>query len=400
MHTSRWWMVERESRLLVMRATGECLPYAFPGVLVLMILQWGHAPSAGLLCWGLLIYLLLALESLITLLARRCGDDDDGRIDILYRAFVLCLLATGLGWGSSAWLMMRDGDLTYALVLMLWMLAISSVQGALLVGRRGLFYLFEGVLWLLLLSRLFASSDSLLHWVGGSTLLFIGVLTQYTAKLHRFLAESIKGRVDKQLLSRRLSEESAKLDDWNAQLETQNAELDATLLRIRELAVRDPLTGVFNMRALMSELEGLRQRAEQQGAPFALSIIDLDYFKRINDQCGHPTGDEVLQQLCRIIDATLRPGEVFGRYGGEEFLLVASDCSGREHFQRMNTLCAAIAGFDWTPVTGSLPVTISCGVASWRPGTDLKLILQRADQALYQAKAQGRNRVCPETEAA
>ncbi|ATP30008.1 hypothetical protein CRN81_17360 [Chromobacterium violaceum] len=149
------------------------------------------------------------------------------------------------------------------------------------------------------------------------------------------------------------------------------------------------------MRALTPELERLLQRSEEQGAPFALSIIDLDYFKRINDECGHPTGDEVLQQLCRIVSATLKPGEVFARYGGEEFLLVTPDCNGGEHFRRMDALRAAIADYDWTPLTGILPVTISCGVASWYPGTDLGAMLQRADSALYMAKSQGRNRLRP-----
>ncbi|KJH66003.1 hypothetical protein UF16_18005 [Chromobacterium violaceum] len=89
-------MVERESRLQVMRASGDCLPYAFPGVLVLQALQWGHAPTIGLLRWGMLIYPLLALEYLITMLARRCRDDDDARVAVLYRSFVACLLASSL----------------------------------------------------------------------------------------------------------------------------------------------------------------------------------------------------------------------------------------------------------------------------------------------------------------
>ncbi|QIY80175.1 GGDEF domain-containing protein [Chromobacterium violaceum] len=399
MQATRRRMVERESRLQVMRASGDCLPYAFPGVLVLQALQWGHAPTIGLLRWGMLIYALLALEYLITMLARRCRDDDDDRVAVLYRSFVACLLASSLGWGSSAWLIMRDDDITYALVVLLWMLAISAMQGALLIGKRRLFYLFEGILGALMLTRLFDSHDQLLHLVGVSVLVFSGVLIQFTAHLHRFLVESIKNRVDNQLLSWRLGEERAQLDDCNAQLERQNDELDATLLRIRELTVRDPLTGVFNMRALTPELERLLQRSEEQGAPFALSIIDLDYFKRINDECGHPTGDEVLQQLCRIVSATLKPGEVFARYGGEEFLLVTPDCNGGEHFRRMDALRAAIADYDWTPLTGILPVTISCGVASWYPGTDLGAMLQRADSALYMAKAQGRNRVCSEKDA-
>ncbi|AXE29108.1 hypothetical protein DK842_03760 [Chromobacterium phragmitis] len=392
-------MIERVSRLQAMRASSECLPYAFPGVLVLLALQWGHAPTTGVLRWGMLIYPLLALEYLVAVFACHCRDDDDPQVDFLYRCFSLSLFATGLGWGGSAWLLMRDDGVTYALVVVLWMLAISAVQGALLAGRRGLFYLFEGLLWAALLSRLFLSREPLLHWIGLSALIFIAVLLQFTSRLHRFLMESIRRRVDNQLLSQRLGEEQAVLDDCSVRLEAQNAELDATLLRIRELAVRDPLTGVLNMRAVMPELERLQRRAEDEGSPFALAIIDLDHFKRINDDCGHPAGDEVLQRLCRLVESRLGHGEVFGRYGGEEFLLVAPDCNGGVHFQRMNALRADVADHGWSDLVGELSVTISCGVSSWRPGSDLNGMLQRADRALYVAKAQGRNRVCPEREA-
>ncbi|WP_162788012.1 GGDEF domain-containing protein [Chromobacterium haemolyticum] len=246
----------------------------------------------------------------------------------------------------------------------------------------------------MLLLRLFLSPEPVLRWVGASGLVYCLSLTLFTSLLHRFALESMGQRAENASLMRELTLEQAQLDSYNAMLEQKNIELDGAVERISELASRDPLTGVLNMRSLMREMERLLEHSETQGAPFAIAIIDLDHFKRINDSCGHARGDEVLQQLCALAQQALVDGELFGRYGGEEFLLLAPACSGSELNRRMEALRGKVGGWDWRRLTGDLPVTLSCGVAAWRRGVDPLSLLQQADKALYQAKAQGRDRVC------
>ncbi|OQS32514.1 GGDEF domain-containing protein [Chromobacterium haemolyticum] len=385
--------------LHVMRSTHLSVPHALLGAALLTGLEWGKAPLVAALLWLLLFSLLLLSLWGTTWRAGRCPEHDDWQIAALYRRFAAQIVAAGSGWGVAAWILMPGDDLTYSLIVVLWGIAVSAVQGAMLSARRELFYGFVGPLWGLLLLRLFLSPEPVLRWVGASGVIYCLSLTLFTALLHRFALESMGQRAENASLMRELTLEQAQLDSYNAMLEQKNIELDGAVERISELASRDPLTGVLNMRSLMREMERLLEHSETQGAPFAIAIIDLDHFKRINDSCGHARGDEVLQQLCVLAQQALADGELFGRYGGEEFLLLAPACSGSELNRRMEVLRDKVGGWDWRRLTGDLPVTLSCGVAAWRRGVDPLSLLQQADKALYQAKALGRDRVCLAREA-
>lgn len=385
--------------LHAMRSTHLSVPHALLGAALLTGLEWGRAPLVAALLWLLLFSLLLLSLWGTTWRACRCPEHDAWQIAALHRRFSAQIVAAGAGWGLAAWILMPGDDLTYSLIVVLWGIAVSAVQGAMLSARRELFYGFVGPLWGLLLLRMFLSPEAVLRWVGASGIIYCLSLTLFTALLHRFALESMGQRAENASLMRELTLEQTQLDSYNAILERQNIELDGAVERISELASRDPLTGVLNMRTLMREMERLLELSETQGAPFAIAIIDLDHFKRVNDSCGHARGDEVLQQLCELAQQALADGELFGRYGGEEFLLLAPACSGAELSRRMETLRDKVGGWDWRRWTGDLPVTLSCGVAAWRPGVDPLGLLQQADKALYQAKAQGRDRVCLAREA-
>lgn len=122
-------------------------------------------------------------------------------------------------------------------------------------------------------------------------------------------------------------------------------------------------------------------------------MIDLDWFKRINDAYGHPTGDEVLRTFAITVFANIRPIDRFGRYGGEEFLLVLPDVPKDGACRMLDRLRAIVAELDWSAFSPGMRVTISAGVATLRAGENPDLFLARADSALYAAKAQGRNRI-------
>jgi diguanylate cyclase (GGDEF)-like protein len=125
----------------------------------------------------------------------------------------------------------------------------------------------------------------------------------------------------------------------------------------------------------------------------SIVLIDIDFFKRINDTYGHPTGDEVLRTFAITVFANIRSIDRFGRIGGEEFLLVLPDTPHETAVRILERLRAIIADLDWSALSPGMRVTVSAGVATLRPGENPDAILARVDRALYQAKARGRNRI-------
>lgn len=163
--------------------------------------------------------------------------------------------------------------------------------------------------------------------------------------------------------------------------------------RIEELAELDELTGSFNRRCIMRMLDDETTRARRGKTPCSIALVDLDWFKRINDAYGHPTGDEVLRTFAITVFANIRDIDRFGRYGGEEFLLVLPDTPGDDAARILERLRQIIADLDWTAFSPGMRVTISAGVATLRGDETPDTFLARADNALYVAKAQGRNRI-------
>jgi len=163
--------------------------------------------------------------------------------------------------------------------------------------------------------------------------------------------------------------------------------------RIEELAELDELTGSFNRRCIMRLLEEEIARSARLNKPCTIALIDLDFFKRINDVHGHPTGDEVLRTFAITVFANIRTIDRFGRYGGEEFLLVLPDTPRDSAAQMLDRLRAIIADLDWSAFSPGMRVTMSAGVATLRRDESSDTFLARADSALYAAKAQGRNRI-------
>lgn len=162
-----------------------------------------------------------------------------------------------------------------------------------------------------------------------------------------------------------------------------------------QLANTDPLTGVPNRRQLMARIKEELARSARTGQPLACALLDVDYFKRVNDTLGHPVGDKVLMALTRIVREAVRPYDLLGRFGGEEFLLVLPGTSLDKAAELADRVRLAVrerlAATAEAPLPG--PVTISFGVAAARPGDSLESLVKRADDALYRAKENGRDRV-------
>jgi diguanylate cyclase len=175
-------------------------------------------------------------------------------------------------------------------------------------------------------------------------------------------------------------------------LRARNNELVKALQHIEVLAMHDELTGVFNRRSLMETIRDEKQRCERSGSVFTLCILDVDHFKQVNDRHGHSAGDQVLQAIARTASEALRQTDVFGRYGGEEFAMVLTGTVSDGALITAERVRRHIEQLDLSAISPEFRITVSIGIADWRRGEDPALTFQRADEALYRAKAAGRNR--------
>ncbi len=170
-------------------------------------------------------------------------------------------------------------------------------------------------------------------------------------------------------------------------------ELRAALKVSEFRATHDSLTGLMNRSAILEILEKELSRAWRTQTPLSVVMADIDHFKQINDVYGHAAGDQVLKEAARRISSSIRQYDHCGRYGGEEFLVVAPGCgrsSAREIAERLRrNLCKS----DIAVEDKAVRVTLSLGLAEYRLGQDVDSLIKEADAALYRAKQQGRNRV-------
>ena len=186
------------------------------------------------------------------------------------------------------------------------------------------------------------------------------------------------------------------------ELRRRNRDLSAALDEIGKIASRDDLTKAFNRRYIMEALKQEKSRADRTTSTFSICLLDLDHFKTINDRYGHLAGDRVLMAFSERIKGTLRGMDMvdnaesnrfFGRYGGEEFIVVLPDTrlAGAMRCAERIRKVTEEASFDEV-----FHVTLSAGVSQYQPGETIEETLRRADAALYEAKHLGRNRVVAE----
>lgn len=162
-----------------------------------------------------------------------------------------------------------------------------------------------------------------------------------------------------------------------------------------EKANRDALTGAFSKGALLERAPEAMKRAETTNEPLSVIVFDLDHFKKINDNFGHPGGDHVLKELGRIVGSTLiRGADFFARYGGEEFVLILAGTPTKTAVEVAERIRTTIQNTEFTFEGRKIPVTLSLGVATRGPTeVDWAHLFDRADKALYASKQGGRNRV-------
>jgi diguanylate cyclase (GGDEF)-like protein len=160
-----------------------------------------------------------------------------------------------------------------------------------------------------------------------------------------------------------------------------------------EKAIRDELTGLYNRRQIQSELEQAKLQANSLSVPFCICVIDIDNFKTINDKSGHLVGDTILREFSRVAKESIRDSDIFGRYGGDEFIQILPDTDLKGAVMHAERLRVYAHFLDFQKILPQKHISVSIGVAQYRNGERIASLIERADSALYRAKQLGRNRV-------
>ena len=296
-------------------------------------------------------------------------------------------LAIARGWNLSY----RDPNLTEPLILVAIVLQLCVVIAAPQVAFPFLANLFTvfafGMLWLTL-------RNAVAMWslgVFGTGIVFYLAGSRFAAPAGSGVEVFLMWLYFSLILGRCLLV-SVAANETRARLAESRRQLADTLDQVQRLASRDELTRALNRRSLIEALERERGRGERSGAPFCIAMIDLDHFKRVNDNYGHAAGDAVLRAFAAVAHDTMRNTDVFGRYGGEEFLMILVGATPQAALEAVERIRIATATHDWRDMSPEFPVTMSAGIAGFRKGDNVEQLLHRADLALYQAKKAGRNR--------
>lgn len=228
------------------------------------------------------------------------------------------------------------------------------------------------------------------YYLEGIVKLFTGLISMTTATVLWKLTPKILQLPSAAMLSQRNAELVAaqqELREINATLETK---IEERTQELRIQAHTDPLTNISNRRAIMSDLQREMERCKRYQRSCSILMLDVDFFKHINDNHGHQVGDEILVQIAQNILTTCRQTDYVGRYGGEEFLIVLCEVDQQQAYELAERIRTNIAGLK---LSIDVNLTCSIGIAGLVDGQDIAAFIKQADDAVYLAKKRGRNQV-------
>lgn len=323
-------------------------------------LMWGHASHSSLLIWlSLLSVGSVARIALFVLYQRRCTDNN---VLKWINPYALTVFYSALVWGvGTLWAMPSDSflyqSLTYVFLIGLAGAALSA------------YGVFRGMTIAIVCAVLLPCTTYFLL-SGGREQLVLAVAGIW------FLLTTLRA-----------------IDVHNKTLEEsfrRGHQLEAARLVAEHQARTDPLTGLNNRRAFTDTTEAILRMAAREGRSTSIMLIDIDDFKRINDNHGHATGDAALLHVSRLLIDSLRASDVYGRYGGDEFAVLLPNTeltAAREVAEKLIQMLAQRP----LPTGGALPLTLSIGLAG--DAFDAETLISHADTAMYRAKRAGKNRV-------
>ncbi|MGZ5054272.1 MAG: GGDEF domain-containing protein, partial [Methylobacter sp.] len=216
-----------------------------------------------------------------------------------------------------------------------------------------------------------------------------GIITSRLASI----AKEIQEHTQKEAIQRQKTQQQLDdLIDKIKSMESESCDLKSKLKIANTQALRDTLTGLPNRNAYNERLETELARWKRYGTPLSLIIWDIDHFKTINDRYGHKAGDKVLLLIAKQLSDHSYTTDFISRFGGEEFTMLLPNTDSQSALSRANQLRQVIEKTGFNASGTSVAITISCGITEFIPDDTDEAAFERADQALYQAKQQGRNR--------
>ncbi len=342
------------------------------------------------------VAILIAAQILAFWLAfaftRRADLSEAGDKKWLY-LLAFTVIIDGIAWGLAGPLFFTDKFPHYNMLLVLFIMA--GAAAATITFSSWLAVALIYIVVILAPSIIMLINDDwenygLLGWAG---VVFGVMLLALATGSNRATARMLRLRFDNERLVTNLSESHVQMSQLNARLRKNNGALQNALEKISLMATRDELTNCHNRRYLMDFLAREKSRSDRAATVFSVAVIDLDYFKRINDSYGHVAGDDVLRQVVTLIQRHVRATDCFARFGGEEFVLVYSATQLEEARQSAERLRQEISTTALACESFSIYTSVSIGIAEFRQGDDIIDLLRRADQGLYVAKSSGRDRV-------
>lgn len=366
----------------------ECIAEAWPpdnvdflvGSLGAVALIAALAREIAFLPGGVWLCSVVLARWFTCLLAKNLARHRSGPRLGIQRRLIMVAMVEGAVWGSAP-MVLHVRDPRYEVFAFGTILAVSIISALANSAYIAAAVALTAPLNLMLAVWLLRSGG---HWgfVGfGGVVLAYGMTLHYMKMSHDVLRRSVRAR----LQVSRLADE---LELARAEAEVANQELQARNTQLSELARRDALTGLFNRRHFLEWLDRVRLR-EERIRPWFLVILDVDFFKRINDNYGHQAGDHALVAISAAANAELRWTDCLARIGGEEFGLILQDLQLNDAVAVVERVRASVAAIDF----GFGPVTLSAGLVVGEQNMGASIALARADRALYLAKHSGRDRL-------
>ncbi|MDP5053037.1 MAG: diguanylate cyclase [Congregibacter sp.] len=362
------------------------------GAMAFMALLWPYYDTEVLLLWafGLMILLLLRSLHMSSALADRRYLN---RPKTLFWQLIVGSALTGLVWSATFIVASPYLPETLQYLLLLIVVIISAISLAVMVVVREYFLAFIfSSLWPIAWWSLAHFWDQPYNlWLGLMLLVLTGLLTAASNGIHDTFRRMLSLNWQQETMARELGQITNSLRDRNLQLQEARRQLT-------DLANIDELTGLGNRRLINQTLRDEVNRARRTHGWLSIILIDVDFFKKYNDSYGHPGGDEVLRSIGDIMRrATARAGEVAGRYGGEEFILVLPGAGRADALRTAKRLQRLVHEENIPHRTSEVSdrISISQGLLSIMPDEDVDpgVLVDRADAALYEAKREGRNKI-------
>ena len=362
------------------------------GISFVAWLQTTAVGAVQALEWG---FMIVCLELLIIFFGHgfRKAALGNHPTDRWLKAQLVCCGLLGLMWGAATWFVWAPDKFLFYVTTLCVLVGVSFICMVVMAPMRWAMLPFAVGLLILPLAQLLFIDNPVGLEIGVGWVVMIAVQLRYSRDLREELVRQIDSSVRNLMLAERLTRVSHELTLVNSEKENRNAELNAVMEQLNNLVTFDQLTGAYSRRYFMEELERQVALHERHGAPVSLIMMDLDHFKSINDSYGHGVGDRALREAALNAKAELREGDMLGRVGGEEFLILLPMTTLDAAANLAERLRVALAAVSLVEGMQIIRIPASFGVAELRDNEDATSWFQRADEGLYRAKAAGRNRV-------